>query len=120
MAKRGPKFKQLDLSHIESLAKILTPDSDIAAIVGCDVDTLTRNYAEILARGRATAKTLLRQVIMEKALKEKDYRILSKMIDRVFPLDAQVVKIEANHSGTLNTEASVDLIKAYQKLKSQS
>lgn len=63
-----PKL-QLDEALIERLAMIHCNKTEIAAAVGCSVDTLDRNYAELIAKGMDKGKTTLRRMQFEAAQK---------------------------------------------------
>ena len=63
-----PKL-QLDEGLIERLAMIHCNKTEIAAAVGCSVDTLDRNYAELIAKGMEKGKTTLRRMQFETAIK---------------------------------------------------
>jgi hypothetical protein len=60
---------QLDEGLIERLAIIHCNNTEIAATVGCSVDTLDRNYAELIAKGREKGKSSLRRMQFELAQK---------------------------------------------------
>ncbi len=55
-----PKL-QLDEKLIEKLATIHCPIKEIAAMLDCSVDTLDRNYADLIAKGREKGKSTLRR-----------------------------------------------------------
>lgn len=63
-----PKL-QLDEALIERLAAIHCPTVEIAAALNCSVDTLDRNYAELIAKGRDKGKTSLRRMQWDAATK---------------------------------------------------
>ena len=63
-----PKL-QLDEGLIERMAMIHCNNTEIASAVGCSVDTLDRNYAELIAKGREKGKTTLRRMQFEAAQK---------------------------------------------------
>jgi transcriptional regulator with XRE-family HTH domain len=58
--KRGRPFKQIDARQVELLAGVFCSNEEIASKLGCSSDTLTRNYADALEKGRTEAKTGLR------------------------------------------------------------
>lgn len=54
-----PKL-EIDAKQVELLASAFCTDKEIAAKLGCSSDTLTRNYADALKKGRESAKCNLR------------------------------------------------------------
>jgi hypothetical protein len=62
-----PKIK-VDAALVEKLAGIGCPNKEIAAIVGCSVDTLDRRCADIIIKGRENGKTRIRQKQIQMAL----------------------------------------------------
>ena len=63
-----PKL-QLDEGLIERLATIHCPITEIAAALDCSVDTLERNYAGLIAKGREKGKASLRRTQWNAAMK---------------------------------------------------
>ena len=61
-----PKI-ELDTGLIEQLASIFCTNGEIAEIMGCSIDTLQRNYALYIKRGKANAKSSLRRLQWSKA-----------------------------------------------------
>ena len=66
--KAGRPKLQVDSDIVEKLAGIGCPTSEIAAIVGCSVDTLDRNFAEVMSKGRENIKTRLRKKQIDTAM----------------------------------------------------
>lgn len=64
-----PKFvlddKQLEL--LEKLASILCTMEEMATFFGCSVDTLERNFADTIKKGREQGKISIRRLQFEKA-----------------------------------------------------
>jgi hypothetical protein len=58
---RGRPRVELDPSQIEALAEIMCTNEEIAAVLGCSVDTITRNYAEAIKNGKAKGRASLRR-----------------------------------------------------------
>lgn len=56
-----PKI-QIDPILVEKLASIQCTMIEIAAVVGCSVDTLERRFADVIARAREKGKTSLRRM----------------------------------------------------------
>lgn len=59
----GRPRKEIDMKLVESLANIQCTQEEIACVVGCSVDTLTRQpgFAEIYKKGKETGKSSLRR-----------------------------------------------------------
>lgn len=66
--KVGRPRLEIDPQLVEKLAGIGCPNKEIAAIVECSVDTLDRNFAEVIAKGRENGKTRLRKKQIEVAM----------------------------------------------------
>jgi hypothetical protein len=66
--KGGRPRLDIDPQLVEKLAGIGCPDTEIASMVNCSVDTLARRYADVIAKGRETCKTRLRKKQIEVAL----------------------------------------------------
>ncbi len=60
--------KEINAEQVQKLAAIGCTDKEIADIVGCSHDTLTRRFKEDLAFGRANGRTSLRRKQWEVAL----------------------------------------------------
>lgn len=52
----------IDEAQVEELAAILCTMEEIAAVVGCSVDTLERRFADTIKTGRDRGKSSLRRV----------------------------------------------------------
>ena len=64
----GRPRKELDEEQIKELASIQCTDTEIAAVMRCSVDTLSRNYADLIQEGREHGKSSLRRAQFKKAL----------------------------------------------------
>ena len=60
--KGGRPPKQIDESLVTKLAKINCTMAEIAAVVGCSVDTLERRFAEVIKKGQEEGKSSLRRL----------------------------------------------------------
>ena len=64
---------EFDLKQIERLAQIHCTDEEIAAVVGCSVDTLARrkvndpDFIEVLERGKGRGRMALRRLQWQRA-----------------------------------------------------
>lgn len=66
MAKRGPKFKKLDEVELEKLAMMQCTTAEIAAWFKVSSDTIERNYAAIIKRGRDMGNISLKRRLFQK------------------------------------------------------
>lgn len=64
----GRPKKELDVEQIRELAMIQCTDGEIAAVMRVSVDTITRNYAEMIKEGRENGKSSLRRAQYKLAL----------------------------------------------------
>ena len=62
-----PKL-EIDEGLVVQLAKIHCTHTEIAAVVGCSVDTLTRRFADIIEKAREDGKSSLRRAQWKAAL----------------------------------------------------
>tara|TARA_Y100000004_G_scaffold195336_1_gene262066 strand:+ start:733 stop:1044 length:312 start_codon:yes stop_codon:yes gene_type:complete len=67
---------KLDKEMIERLASIMCSYEEIAMVLNTSVDNLKKRYTDIIERGRAEGKKGLRRAQYEKAVKDKDVRML--------------------------------------------
>ena len=70
--KLGRPFLELDLKQVENLASIQCTYKEIALVMGCSVDTLERNCAEIIEASRAKGIMSLKRAAWQRALKSSD------------------------------------------------
>jgi hypothetical protein len=68
----GRPRKQLNETTIYQAAAMMHTDEEIAVLCDCSSDTLKRNYAELVKKGREQAKASLRAAQWEKAIVEKN------------------------------------------------
>lgn len=61
MNKGGRPPLEIDESLVQKLAMIMCTMEEIAAVVGCSVDTLERRFADIIKEGQSKGKTSLRR-----------------------------------------------------------
>lgn len=71
--KTGPKSKhkadKIDIEEIEKLAAMACTMEEIAHWFDCSVDTLERNFAEIIKKGRSKGKMSMKRALFQKVLK---------------------------------------------------
>jgi uncharacterized protein (DUF2225 family) len=63
----GRKKIQLDKEMLGKLAEIQCNDKEIAYVMGVSVDTLHRNYADIIEKGKHMGKIKLRRAMFRNA-----------------------------------------------------
>jgi len=66
----------IDPEIVRELASIQCTMGEIAAVVRCSVDTLERNFAEIIKSGREVGKESLRRAQWKKAVQEGNPALL--------------------------------------------
>ena len=59
--KKGRPLLEIDSEQVEELASIFCTMKEIAAVVGCSVDTLEGRFSDIIAKGRERGKMTLRR-----------------------------------------------------------
>lgn len=57
----GRPRKELNAKQVEKLAGLFLTHEEIAAVLGCSADTLTRNFAESLKKGAERGKSSLKR-----------------------------------------------------------
>ena len=70
------KTYKLDKDMIERLALIMCSYEEIAMVMNTSVDNLKKRYTDVIEKGRAEGKKGLRRSQYEKAVKDKDVRML--------------------------------------------
>lgn len=73
MAKRGPKTKhkadKIDPVEVEKLAMMACTSEEMAHFFDCSVDTIERNFADALKKGRSKGKMSMKRALFEKVMK---------------------------------------------------
>lgn len=67
--KLGRPLKQVNEKLVKDLASIFCTQNEMAAIVGCSVDTLERRYSEAIKMGHESAKSSLRRLQWKAAVR---------------------------------------------------
>ncbi len=57
----GRPLLEIDENQVEELASIFCTMKEIAAVVGCSVDTLEGRFSDVIAKGRERGKMSLRR-----------------------------------------------------------
>lgn len=66
---------QLDTDVLEKLATIQCNLREMSFVMGCSIDTLKRNYMDVIERGQAQGKIKLRRAMFRNAT-ENDHAIM--------------------------------------------
>lgn len=70
MAKRGPKAphvaKHIDPNEVEKLAAMACTAEEIGAFFECSQDTIERNFADALKKGRAKGRMSMKRALFQK------------------------------------------------------
>jgi len=72
----APKTYKLDRDMIFKLATLMCTYDEIAFVVGTSAQTLQKRYSAIVEKGRAEGRKSLRRAQYEKAVFDKDVRML--------------------------------------------
>jgi hypothetical protein len=72
----APKTYKLDRDMIFKLATLMCTYDEIAFVVGTSAQTLQKRYSAIVEKGRAEGRKSLRRAQYEKAVHDKDVRML--------------------------------------------
>jgi hypothetical protein len=124
--KSGPtKPIILDPEGVEALARIGCTNVEIGAFFKCSTDTLVRNYAESLQRGRDASKASVRRIMWKHAelgnstaLKYLVTNVLKERIEDPFNLmGLQETDVANQLAGSTPTETLLRLVKDYDKNK---
>ena len=78
--KLGRPFIELDVKQLENLASIQCTMSEMALVMGCSVDTLDRNSAELIKAARAKGIMSLKRAAWSRALKGSD-KLMQILLD---------------------------------------
>jgi hypothetical protein len=74
--KGGQPPKEIDEKLLVKLAESMLPVESIALIIGCHKDTLYARFSDVLQKARAGRKKTLSMVMWEKALIDKDTKMM--------------------------------------------
>jgi hypothetical protein len=85
---------EINPEQVQKLAAIGCTDKEIAEIVGCSHDTLTRRFKDMLIAGRATGKASLRRKQWEVALSGNVTMLIWLGKQQLGQTDKQEVKSE--------------------------
>ena len=97
-------LKPIDESHVFNLAQVGCSDCEIAALIGCHVDTIRDRFSTILAQGRNELKEKLRRKQIQVAMKGNPTMLQFLGKNLLGQTDASKVEV----SGSLNIS---DLVK---------
>lgn len=107
MAKRGPQSKhvadKINLDELKKLCAMQCTDEEIAAWFGCSVDTLSRNFADIIKEGRQRGRISMKRALFDKVQKGdlgaivwwgKNYAGMSDKIEQKQHIELKEVKYD--------------------------
>ena len=77
----GRPRKQVDKSVVQKLAEIQCTKEEIAYIVGVSVDTLRRNFSDVIDTGKAGGRVKLRRAMFRNAV-EKDNVVMQIFLSK--------------------------------------
>lgn len=114
----GRPRKEVNLVTLERLCEIHCTMKEMAMVLGVSVDTLERNYADIIEKGREEGKTSIRRMIYEHgrkgnstALKYLIHNILKERIEDVVDKDETNAKVVMARLEALSSESILKLVK---------
>jgi len=114
----GRPRAEADEYQIEYLASIGCTLAEISAAVRVSVDTLSRNYAELIARGKEDGKASVRRMLFEHgkkgnstALKYLIHNVLKERIEDVVEKDDTQLKVLIARLESLSTESILKLVR---------
>lgn len=103
MAKTGPKTKhkadKVDVELLTKLAAMQCTMDEIAAVIGCSIDTLERNFAGTIKEGRSKGTSSVKRKLFEKAQNGDLGAIIWFSKNFMGMSDRQEVKQEINSKG---------------------
>lgn len=91
-----PRIK-LDEEKLKKCAEKQWTDAELAAFFECSIDTLHRNYADLIDTSRANGKAKLRDLIWQRAIAGSD-RMLEHAANRFLGKIAEEIK----HDGKID------------------
>lgn len=103
---RGPGRPPLDLdkTQLEMLAKLQCTYEEIAAVMGCSVRTLERNFVALIEKGREDGKASLRRMQFKKALEGNPTMLIWLGKQHLNQADQQEIRV-----GNLNAMSDDEL-----------
>lgn len=110
MAKRGPKPIAIDADQLHKLAAMHCTMKEMAAFFDCSVDTLERNYADVISKGREQGKIKLRRLQWQSA--EKGIYAMQIFLGK--NLLNQSDKIETENKNTNTDTTDREIIEAFK------
>lgn len=110
----GKRKLELDERQIEALAALHCQIIEIAAVMGCSVDTLERRYMPVIQRGREHGKMTLRRKQVEVALSGNVTMLIwlgKQMLGQTDRTESMVTTVEKPVK-PVSTDQVLELIKA--------
>lgn len=108
---------EIDPKVVEKLASINCTMVEIAAVVGCSVDTLERRFADIIKEGRAKGRSSLRRLQWEAAQKGNTSMLIwlgKQLLGQTEKLTT-IDKTPVSEVSTEERQARIELIKKMAK-----
>lgn len=78
----GRPPKDIDPDLVGRLAGIGCTNTEIATVVGCDQDTITNRFSEIVAQGRDKARVSLRHSMYRAAVEDKNVKMMIHLAEQ--------------------------------------
>lgn len=114
---------EIDEHQLQTLASIGCTQEEMAAFFKCSVDTIKRNYAEVLATGVEQGKMSARRILWDHF--KKGHAVATKYVihnilkERIEPEHTNEIDVTPNpYQAALNnvsTEVILQIVKAYEK-----
>ena len=70
------EFVEKDRENVRKLAAMFCTVQEIAAFIGCHIDTIYENFSEALRDGKEKGKCSIKHAMFQKAVYEKDTKML--------------------------------------------
>jgi len=109
--------KKIDPEQVRTLAKINCTMIEIAAVVGCSVDTLERRFADVIKECREQGRMSLRRAQWKKALEGHPTMLIWLGKQELGQKDQQAIDIDFRDVSVL-TDAELDERRAKLRLVS--
>ena len=122
-AKRGRPPLKFDPKEIQKLAAISCTNKEIADFLGCSEDTIERNYAGALKKGRGERNQSLRRAMWKKAMGPSGNGVDGHQSSQIFLAknilgmsDRAEIEIHGNASEVSQEKLNEQFATAFQKM----
>lgn len=75
-SRRPKKIKEVDPQVVWKLASLMCTYEEIADVIGLDVNTVSKHFGDLIDKGRSVGRKALRRAQFDKAVMDKDPRLL--------------------------------------------